>query len=309
MWEMNVFGFEWYYLFYNFFLYSFFGWIYESTLVSIRTKRIVNRGFLNGPIIPIYGAGATIVYMCLARLQDNAVFVFVGGMIIATVLEYITSYVMERLFHAKWWDYSNMKFNIKGRVCLLASFFWGFLSILMTEVLQPLMSQLIVWIPREAGKIGGVFIFLLFGIDFSVTIINTVQLDHTLSRMQKIREEFNEYLEGAKWYAVKEEWKTKLEQISLSDWIEQAKDVFYEKREALSAMSVEEEQEEKRSFLEEVEEKLKGYTEKYQFNIKAKGRVKKRLLKAFPNLKSKDRESVLKELKEKMFEKHSHDTK
>lgn len=307
MWSINIFGFEWYYLFYNFFLYSFFGWIYESTLVSVRTKKIVNRGFLNGPIIPIYGAGATIVYMCLSSLQDNAVFVFVGGMVIATVLEYITSYVMEKLFHAKWWDYSNMKFNIKGRVCLLASFFWGFLSILMTEILQPLMSSLIAWIPRRTGEIGGIFIFFLFVIDFSITIVNTVQLDHTLSRMQKIREELNEYLEGIKWYAVKEEWKNKLEQISFSDWMEQAKEVFYEKRETLAAMSTENEQEEKKSFLEEMEEKLKGYAEKYQFSTK--GKVKKRLLKAFPNLKSKDRESVLKELKEKMFEKHSHDTK
>ena len=93
MWTWKICNFELYFLFYNFMLYSFFGWIYESTFVSVKNRTLVNRGFLNGPVIPIYGAGATIVYMFLAPIQDRASYVFVGGMLIATILEYITSYV------------------------------------------------------------------------------------------------------------------------------------------------------------------------------------------------------------------------
>lgn len=153
MWEARFFGFEFYFLVYNFFLYSFCGWIYESTLVSIQHKTWVNRGFLNGPIVPIYGAGATAVYLFLSGIPDEPVLIFVIGMLVATVLEYLTSYVMEKLFHAKWWDYSNYKYHFQGRICLLASLLWGFLSLLMMDVLQPFMNSVIASIPRRAGEI------------------------------------------------------------------------------------------------------------------------------------------------------------
>lgn len=304
MWEKHILGIELYYIFYNFILYGFFGWVYESILVSVKNKRLVNRGFLNGPIIPLYGAGATIVYVCLHHVQHNYVLVFFGGMLIATVLEYITSFLMEIFFHAKWWDYSKFKFNIKGRICLMASAFWGVLSIVMVSILQPLIEKIILAIPREFGRVNAYILFLLFVVDLCVTIANTVQLDHTLLAMKKIKKDMAEYLENTRWYAMKEERKSRLEHITFFEWMEQIKEMYIEKKaDSMSELNDKEEFERENDITEETERRLRGYWENYQKHIKSRNYVKRRLLKAFPNMKTKNRESEFKELKEKILEK------
>ena len=292
MWELKICNFELYFLFYNFMLYSFFGWIYESTFVSVKNRTFVNRGFLNGPVIPIYGAGATIVYMFLAPIQDRAAYVFVGGMLIATALEYITSYVMEKLFHAKWWDYSNMKYNIKGRVCLLASLFWGFLSILMTDVLQPKMNQLIDKIPRHTGEILGVFLALVFLVDFVITVIYTVQWDKKLAEMERIRDELTEYLEGTKLYETKEEIKTRFENFSLVAYAEGLKEHLDE-----YMRRSDENKEESGKRREEMESRIQSILKKYRSRAELGSFVENRFIKAFPTMKLTKNESFLKDIK------------
>ena len=105
-----------YFLF--FIIYSFLGWIIEVILCSIIEKKIVDRGFLIGPICPIYGCGAVIITLALSSYKDDWIVVFCMAVILAGALEYFTSYAMEKIFHARWWDYSNNKFNINGRICL-----------------------------------------------------------------------------------------------------------------------------------------------------------------------------------------------
>lgn len=294
MWNLEIMGFDLYFLFYNFFLYCFFGWIYESCLVSFQKKAWVNRGFLNGPVIPIYGLGATAVYMILAPIQNNALCVFAGGMVIATVLEYITSYIMEKLFHAKWWDYSNYKYNLQGRVCLLASLLWGFLSILMTGVLQPFMNGLIDRIPRRAGEIGGAVIFVLFCSDLTVTVIFTLKLDKKLADLSKIREEITEYLMSTRLYETKEELTDWLEERSVFSIPENLKEQFEIKKEQLG-------QSMKTISREDLEAKIKGFTARYQKSADLKSFVQKRLVRAFPNMKSTRRHSsgILNDLRKK----------
>ena len=123
MWTMILFGEEFYYIFYIFLIYGFFGWIYESSLVSIKKKSMINRGFLKGPIIPIYGCGALFIYLAFWEIRDHWCLVFLGGACLATLLEYVTSLIMELIFHTRWWDYSNYPFNLGGRVSLLVSHF------------------------------------------------------------------------------------------------------------------------------------------------------------------------------------------
>ena len=103
-----------------FMAYSFIGWAYESILCSIVGKRLVNRGFLNGPVCPIYGTGAVAVVWALGSFRDQVAVLFLLSAFLTTTLEYLTSWVMEKLFHARWWDYSGRLLNIHGRVCLLA---------------------------------------------------------------------------------------------------------------------------------------------------------------------------------------------
>lgn len=283
MWNLHIFGFEFYFLFYNFFLYSFCGWIYESCLVSFQKKTWVNRGFLNGPIVPIYGAGATVVYMCLSGIPDKPTVIFLAGMTVATVLEYVTSYVMEKLFHARWWDYTHYKYHIQGRICLLASLLWGFLSLLMMDVLQPFMNSVIAGIPRQAGEIAGYFIFLIFGADFGVTVAYTLQLDKRLAELTRYREEFMEYLESTRLYETKEELMERMEGLSIWNLKESLKDKI-------------EGQQERR---EEIEEKLRGLLDVYEKKTQLFSIIEKRLIKAFPTMKSTRNANIITELRKR----------
>lgn len=300
MWELNIFGFSFFYLFYNFFIYSFFGWIYESCLVSVKNKKFVNRGFLNGTIIPIYGAGATIIYVLLAPIQDNIILVFIGGVLLATILEFVTSYVMEIIFHAKWWDYSHLKYNIQGRVCLSVSLFWGLLSILMTQVLQPSIEFIIYKIPRPLGEYLGYVIFAIFITDLTATVISTVQLDKKLAELQKLRQELSDYIEGTKLYGTKEELKAKFENSRITDFIDGFKLRLESEIDKYKENSSAKELFDFSTTKEDMEARVKEIVSKYQKKSERPNFIQKRLLKAFPNIKSINKNSALTDLKEKL---------
>ena len=117
----------------EFFIYSFMGWIYESIFCTIKEKKWCNRGFLYGPIIPIYGFGAVIISIFVNVSVDNHVTtpwwkVFLVSMVGSAILEYVTSWALEKIFHARWWDYSNMPLNILGQICLPYMLLWFVLT-------------------------------------------------------------------------------------------------------------------------------------------------------------------------------------
>ena len=122
-------------------IYSIIGWVYESTICSIGQRKLINRGFLNGPYCPIYGTGAVLVLLVLGRIQ-NPVLLFFAGAVLTCSLEYLTSWLMEKLFHARWWDYSKRKFNIGGRVCLIGAVVFGAFSVVLILVLHPWVKSL-----------------------------------------------------------------------------------------------------------------------------------------------------------------------
>ena len=137
------------YLFLWFLLYAFIGWVYESVLVSVSERRWVNRGFLNGPLCPIYGCGAVLAIVLLHDFT-NPIEIFLISSFGASILEYITSWGMEKLFHARWWDYSHYRFNIQGRICLLGAIVFGFGGVLIIDVVQPQVERLTAMIPLLA---------------------------------------------------------------------------------------------------------------------------------------------------------------
>ena len=122
-------------------IYSVIGWVYESTICSIGQRKLINRGFLNGPYCPIYGTGAVLVLLVLGRIQ-NPVLLFFAGAVLTCSLEYLTSWLMEKLFHARWLDYSKRKFNIGGRVCLIGAIVFGAFSVVLILVLHPWVKSL-----------------------------------------------------------------------------------------------------------------------------------------------------------------------
>ena len=128
-----------------FFVYCFFGWCIESTIVSINKRQLVNRGFLQIPMLPLYGTGAVLILLLTIPVKETLWLVYLVGAIGATILEYFTGLVMESLFKMKYWDYSNQKFQLHGRICLTSSLFWGVLSVALTEYIHPPIEQ---WILR-----------------------------------------------------------------------------------------------------------------------------------------------------------------
>lgn len=177
-----------------FFIYAVAGWVWEEIITSIPAKKLLNRGFLIGPYCPIYGFGATIFVATLSQLI-NPVAIFLAGAIIASILEYSTSWVMEKLFHARWWDYSNHYFNLQGRICLVGAVTFGFFAVLVIKIFQPLVqagTDLIspVLLPWLAGLIALIFI--------TDTVISTIKTAQLLKKVDDFQRELNHRLELAK---------------------------------------------------------------------------------------------------------------
>lgn len=168
-----------------FFIYSFLGWCSEVIYCGIVDKKIVNRGFLNGPLCPVYGFGALFVILPLNNLT-NPILIFIIGVFLTTVLEYITSYILEVLFQAKWWDYSNYKYNIKGRICLLNSTLFGLLSIVLILFIHPVVSKLL----NSMGKVTLIAISLTLLLILIIDMISTVYSIMKLNGKLKEIEEF-----------------------------------------------------------------------------------------------------------------------
>lgn len=139
-----MYTYAWYHWLTFFYLYCFFGWIFESAYVSLRQRRPVNRGFLRLPMLPLYGTGAVMMLWVSIPVQDSLVLVYLSGFAAATLLEYVTGYGMELLFKVRYWDYSDQKFNVNGYICLSSSIAWGFLTIFMTEVIHRPIARLVL---------------------------------------------------------------------------------------------------------------------------------------------------------------------
>ena len=154
-------------IFINFLVYSFMGYIMEIIICSIQYKKLVNRGFLFGPICPIYGVGALLICWGLGRYESNPVLVFVLGMIITSTVEYYTSYIFEKIFHNKWWDYSDRPDNINGRICLGNCLGFGVGSILIIFVFQPTILYFMSFIPDK-------FILIFATIAFALLIADLI---------------------------------------------------------------------------------------------------------------------------------------
>lgn len=168
-----------------FMIYSFIGWVYESILCSVLARKIVNRGFLNGPLCPIYGTGALMVVAVLGQLKGQPVLLFFASAILTLTLEYITSWLMEKLFHARWWDYSQQKFNINGRVSLIGFLGFGTMSVLVVEFVHPWVTQWTSPLSPLAMHILCACLLALFITDLVFTLIAVLGLEKQLKTMRE----------------------------------------------------------------------------------------------------------------------------
>lgn len=167
-----------------FFIYSFIGWLWETTYCSIVEHRFINRGFLHGPLCPIYGFGGMAVMYLLKPLSDTWLLLFFASMFILSTLEYFTSWILEKLFHTKWWDYSKKKFNLNGRICLQCSIWFGIMGTLAAHFLHPFLEKTIFSIPLNWANLIGFSLLSIFAID---TVFTAIKLVNFSSHMIKLK--------------------------------------------------------------------------------------------------------------------------
>lgn len=180
---------EFEYIFLWVMLYSFLGWVYESIVVSVQERRPINRGFLMGPICPIYGVGAVGGALALSQLH-NPVALFLVGALLASVLEYLTSWVMEKLFDARWWDYSQFRFNINGRVCLLGAVIFGVFAVVVVRWTQPLVVTFTDRVPVPAVHALAGVVSLLLAVDLAVTLAGMKGFMERVERFGQLAAEY-----------------------------------------------------------------------------------------------------------------------
>ena len=169
-------------------LYCFIGWIWESCYVSVRKRELVNRGFLHGPFLPIYGSGAVTILISTIKFRDNLVAVFFFGMIAATILEYITGAAMERIFGVKYWDYSKRFLNVNGHICLIASLCWGIFSCLMIKVIHTPIEGLVLGLPVYVTEILAFIFTAYFSVDVTVSANEALDLKAMLNKISSEHE-------------------------------------------------------------------------------------------------------------------------
>ena len=171
-----------------FIIYAFIGWCTEVSYAALDRGIFVNRGFLNGPYCPIYGCGVVIVVAVLTPLKDNLLILFIGSFLLTSILEYITGYLLEKVFHNQWWDYSDKPFNIHGYVCLKFSIYWGLACTFIMDVLHPIIYKGITLMPHIVGMILICIIMTVFFVDCGITVATILKFNKRLKVMDEMAE-------------------------------------------------------------------------------------------------------------------------
>ena len=312
-----------------FFVYGFLGWCTEVAFAAWKEHRFVNRGFLNGPICPVYGIGVTLVVHFLSPYRSNLIILYITSTILVTALEWLTGFILERVFHNKWWDYSNMPLNLNGYVCLLFSLIWGVACVLIVDFIHPVIHKLLLYIP----VIVGVIILIILGIgmfaDLYVTASGILKMNKRLAAMQEIADELHEISDKIGENIYKNTIAAMETQDAIKDSVtekqEELKDSFTAKQEEFKDSLAAKQMEFKDSFALKQEEILGNLTERREeisetldtVSDELKERIaslrkhyselgedftgiQKRLLKAFPKMENKKYSESLDDLREKL---------
>lgn len=173
-----------------FYFYCFIGWIWETCYVSVLKAKWVNRGFMRGPFLPIYGSGAIVVLVFTLPFRTNPGLVFLVGMVSATVLEYFTGVTMEQLFHVRYWDYSNQRLNLNGHICVTSSLAWGVFSVILTLYGHTLVERLVFHMSINVQEIIVFVLTIFISIDMAESVREAINLKEVLLSLEENNEDF-----------------------------------------------------------------------------------------------------------------------
>ncbi|NMW84585.1 hypothetical protein HKO22_02355 [Peptoniphilus sp. AGMB00490] len=170
-----------------YFIYAFVGWVVEVSYHAVTVGKFINRGFLSGPYCPIYGFGAiSVIYFLTDIAEKNKFVLFLGSMLIATLIEFLSGFLLEKIFHERWWDYSDRKLNIGGYICLEFSVIWGMFCFLLYEAVHPVVRNLVDLIPFVALKYLDIGLAIIMTIDLIATVNTIIGLNQKMKTIDKI---------------------------------------------------------------------------------------------------------------------------
>ena len=301
-----------------FYLYCVLGWCFESTVVSVEQRRWVNRGFLRGPMLPIYGFGAVILLHVSLPLQGHPVWSYLACMTAATVFEYIVGVVMEKLFKVKYWDYSKQRFQFQGYICLRSSLCWGFLGLILTGVIHPPINALVVGLPFIGLIIIDVLFSAAFVSDVIVSVRSALDLAKVLVELDRLREQGAELRKQLSETALVEltnlsykveeahgEFTERMDEAKaqLAERMDEAREKVDDTREQLAAvreMTTEERRAQAAEAREQLQAKLAELQRRFDERAAALGRTRKSLLRGNPTARSERYGEVLERLKKRI---------
>ena len=184
-----------------FILFSFIGWISEVIYVGVTSAhKFVNRGFLHGPLCPVYGFGGVVILMLPPSLYATWIPLFFASMILCTIVEYFVSWLMEKLFHTRWWDYSHYKIQLNGRICLLNSILFGFLGVAVIHFVYPLMIDLLNSLGQTLINISGMIILAVLSVDIFFTVRKLVDFANVMKKLKEFGETLNSHYGQEEWF-------------------------------------------------------------------------------------------------------------
>lgn len=259
----------------SFAIYSFMGWVCETTYCSFESRRFVNRGFLNGPFCPVYGFGALAVIGALSVIPRNPALVFLVGCLATTALEYLTGYLLETLFHTKWWDYSDRKFNLHGRICLLNSLVFGVMSVLLVFLIYPFVNRVVAAIPDLARIYIGAALVVYFVVDIILTVRSMKLLNRRLAALSSAVAAIKEKLDLSGFYNA----------LNISQRLEKLHELLDTEKGRVVYASI-----------EGIKERIKQLENDNKL-------LQKRVIRAFPDIRSTLYPEMLTLIKEKIFSK------
>lgn len=277
-------GIDVYQILWFFMVYAFLGWCTEVVYAAVTTGEFVNRGFLNGPLCPIYGFGVIGVVYALRPVADQFFLLFIGSVLLTSALEWLTGFVLEKLFQNKWWDYSDKPFNLNGYICLAFSILWGLACVFVIRIVHPTVVTFVEFMPQLVGWFILMAGLILFVSDLTVTVFAVIglnkrleQLDVIANRLKYISDELGENISD---YT-----------LTMMEKNEQLRDKVGEyKQDAELKMEI---------YRQEAEALLNSRKE---LLLKSKA-IQRRLVKSFPRLSSKRFELELGRIKREILAK------
>ena len=287
---------EFYYFALSFFVYGFLGWCTEVAYAAVKQGKFVNRGFLNGPICPVYGIGVGVVVQFLTPVENNLVLLYISSTILVTAIEGITGFLLEKIFHNKWWDYSDQPLNIGGYVCVLFSLIWGVFCVLIVKVFHPLMA---------VGLLA----------DLYVTASAILKMNRKLETMEKIAAElkdlsnkvgeniYENVMEGMEFQEEKKEQLGNVRE-ELKERLEEPKAIMNGLRdgvkERLEEPKARMEKLAPKINVEEMKARMEELKAKYEEMAENRTKVGERLVKAFPKMQVRQHKEIFEELRERV---------